>query len=144
MRSFIHRGLPVFVGLLADYRDAFGGEGKGFFHFLRTNSKVRTMAFDGSEGGQISLSLGAEMTAAYRSSEPNARKGHFYGREILRRLLDQQGCEGIRIYYGIDAEGNKELVLVGADSHENDMLDLVADVSTPCPNRCGIANKLNS
>ncbi|MCR9171936.1 MAG: hypothetical protein NXI10_05560 [bacterium] len=102
------------------------------------------MAFDGTEGGQITLEQGADLTANYRAANPNERLGNFYGKEILEELLAQEGCKGIRMYYGQDADGNKELVLVGADSDENDILDLVVDLSQPCPNRCGKANDLNS
>jgi hypothetical protein len=62
----------------------------------------------------------------------------------LQELLDQEGCMGIRMYYGLDEHGKKELVLVGADADQNDMTELVADLSMPCPSICGVANALNS
>ncbi|MFT6500816.1 MAG: hypothetical protein ACJASQ_000926 [Crocinitomicaceae bacterium] len=102
------------------------------------------MAFNGTEGAQISLSTGSALTAEYRAQNPGETKGHFYGKDILNDLLDQSGCMGIRIYYGIDGDGNKELVLVGADQEECDLTDLVVDVSSPCPNRCSKENDLNS
>lgn len=101
------------------------------------------MAFDGNEGAPISVSRGAELTKNYRSANPGARKGHFFGREILLQILAQEDCMGIRMYYGQDADGQKELVIVGADASENDMLNLVADISSPCP-PCGGLNALNS
>lgn len=102
------------------------------------------MSFDGTEGGAITLPQGAALTAEYRRLNPGARKGHFFGKDILQDLLKQSGCMGIRIYYGIDVDGNKELVLVGADADTDDLTDLVADLSIPCPNMCGGANALNS
>ena len=51
---------------------------------------------------------------------------------------------GIRIYYGVNSDEEKELVLVGANANEDDMTELVADLSCPCPNRCGKSNDLNS
>lgn len=102
------------------------------------------MAFDGSEGAEITLSEGADLTSKYRDSNPNQTKGHFFGKDILNQLLNQEGCMGIRMYYGIDDKGKKELVIVGADANENDMTELVADLSMPCPSRCGNANPLNS
>ena len=101
------------------------------------------MAFNGTEGGEITLELGADMTAEYRDLNPNERKAHFYGKDILNDLLDQEGCMGIRIYFGIDSDGNKELVLVGADANENDMTELVVDISSPCPNLCDKNSPLN-
>jgi len=102
------------------------------------------MSFDGSEGGQITLAAGAALTAEYRRKNPGATKGHFFGKDILQDILDQSGCMGIRMYYGLDGDGNKELVLVGADADENDMTALVADLSMPCPGVCGNSNSLNS
>ncbi|XOV66988.1 MAG: hypothetical protein ACFHU9_15285 [Fluviicola sp.] len=102
------------------------------------------MSFDGTEGGSISLSAGAALTKEYRKQNPGATKGHFFGKDILHDLLNQSGCMGIRMYYGLDEDGNKELVLVGADADENDLTALVADLSMPCPGVCGNANVLNS
>lgn len=102
------------------------------------------MAFDGSEGGPISLEAGAAMTASYRDENPDGRKGHFFGKDILNEILDQDDCMGIRIYYGLNDDGEQELVIVGADANEDDMTDLVADLSAPCPPKCGKNNKLNS
>ena len=101
------------------------------------------MSYNGKEGGAISIETGSEMTANYRRNNPNEILGHFYGRDILKQILDQEGCMGIRMYYAEDADGKKELVLVGADSSEDDMLDLIADVSCQCP-PCGTPNNLNS
>lgn len=102
------------------------------------------MAFNGTEGGAITLQTGADLTAKYRRENPSETKGHFFGKDILNELLTQSGCMGIRMYYGIGASGQKELVLVGADADENDMLELVADLSLPCPGLCGNSNVLNS
>lgn len=101
------------------------------------------MSFDGTEGAAIPLKTGGEMTAKYRGNNPGDRKGHFFGKDILRQILTQEGCMGIRMYYAENADGEKELVIVGADANENDMLDLVVDVSRPCP-PCGGGNPLNS
>lgn len=102
------------------------------------------MAFDGSEGGQIPLSDGEDMTARYRDQFPDELKGHFFGKDILNDILNQEGCMGIRMYYGIDKRGEKALVIVGADADQNDMTELVADISLPCPSLCGNSNGLNS
>jgi hypothetical protein len=102
------------------------------------------MAFNGREGGQITLEQGADLTGKYRDENPNQRIAHFFGKDILEEILAQSGCEGIRMYYGIDENGNKELVLVGADSKENDMTEFVVDLSNPCPPTCSKPNPLNS
>lgn len=102
------------------------------------------MAFDGTEGAQITLAEGAALTATFRSRNLGATHGQFYGKDILKQILDQDDCMGIRIYLGLDSNGNHELVLVGANSEENDLLDLVAENGVGCPPRCGKQNSLNS
>ena len=102
------------------------------------------MAFDGTEGGQISLETAATLTANYRSENPNSTIAHFFGRDILNQLLEQSECVGVRVYYGMSDDGQQELVLVGVDSDENDILDLIADLSMPCPKTCSTPNPLNS
>lgn len=102
------------------------------------------MPFNGKEGGEITLSSASAMTSEYRRKNPDSTLAHYFGRDIMQRILDQEGCMGIRIYYGVDEDGNKQLVLVGADSDQNDMTDLVADLNHPCPDTCSNANALNS
>jgi hypothetical protein len=107
------------------------------------------MAFNGTEGGIITLADGSAMTAAYRKQKKRTDKnGHFFGRDILQNILDQEGCVGIRMYYGLREDKKddmtQELIIVGTDRDENDILDIIGDISVPCPNMCGKANPLNS
>lgn len=102
------------------------------------------MAFDGNEGGQITLAEGAALTKAYRDKNPNAIKARFFGREKIEQILAQTDCKGLRLYFGCGTDGTPELVMVGADSDENDMLNVIIDVSKPCPPRCSSQNLLNS
>lgn len=102
------------------------------------------MAFDGNEGGFISLTDGADMTSRYRDNNPGEIIAHFFGKNKLQDLLDQEGAMGIRMYYGINEDGVKQLVLVAADEEQNDMTSLVLDLNHPCPNWCSEKNALNS
>lgn len=102
------------------------------------------MAFNGNEGGIITLQEGAAMTGKYRDENPNEIIAHFFGNDKLKQLMTQEGAVGLRMYYGIDEHGEKQLVLVAADADQNDLLDLVLDLSHPCPNWCSAPNPLNS
>jgi hypothetical protein len=103
------------------------------------------MSFTGSEGAPIALTTAADWTAAYRSANPGTTIAHFFGDKIIQDILAQEGCVGIRMYYGIDTDGASQLILVGADSEEKDLVEgIVADYSCPCPNMCGSSNALNS
>ena len=101
------------------------------------------MAFDGTEGGEITLQTAVDMCAEYRRLNSGATKAHFFGKDILNDILDQEGCVGIRMYYGIDSDDQKQLVLVGVDSDEKDMTALVADLSKLCPTYCDTSSPLN-
>ncbi|MCU0421967.1 MAG: hypothetical protein MUC81_04070 [Bacteroidia bacterium] len=102
------------------------------------------MTFNGTEGAPIDITEASTLTTNYRNANPNGIKAFFMGRDILLDILNQQGCMGIRVYYGLDNAGAQKLVFVGADANGDDMLGLIADKGRPCPEDCGKANSLNS
>jgi hypothetical protein len=104
------------------------------------------MTFTGNEGAVITLAEGAEMTANYRATiNLGETIGHAVGKNLFNSILDQSGCVGIRIYYALDENDEKQLVLVGVDSDGNDMASgVIVDKSISCPTRCSFKNPLNS
>ena len=44
------------------------------------------MAFNGSEGGTITLAAGAVLTAAFRNNFPTQIKGRFFGKDKLNQI----------------------------------------------------------
>lgn len=102
------------------------------------------MAFDGTEGERITLAEGAALTAEYRRQNQGDILGQFIGKDLINEILAQSDCMGIRIYYGINSNGEKQLVVVGADSNEDDMLDIIADKMNASPPFTGASNNLNS
>lgn len=104
------------------------------------------MSFTGNEDHDITLAEASVMTKNYRDLQttPGARLGGFFGAKKLLRILSQPDCVGIRYYYGLDANGEKTLILVGCDENENDIENgEIAEFSKPCPPRCGVST-LNS
>lgn len=104
------------------------------------------MSFTGSEDHTISLAEASKLTKNYREKAgAEAIKAGFFGKETLLRILDQDGCVGIRFYYGEEDAGTPVMVLVGANSDGNDLIDgEIAERSVPCPPHCGGGNALNS
>jgi hypothetical protein len=101
------------------------------------------MSFNGDESESVTLSNAATWTAAFRSANPNAIKGHFFGKNKINDILNQSGCVGIRIYNGID-NGTPVLILVGVTSNENDMTSgTIIERAVLCPPYCGTGNSLN-
>jgi len=102
------------------------------------------MSFNGNEGMQITLQQGAALTKNFRTSS-ETRIAVFYGVNKLQDILSQQGCMGIRFYFARDAQGRIQLVLVGADANENDMISgIIVDSGTGCPEECSSSNPLNT
>ncbi|GGF19700.1 hypothetical protein [Hymenobacter cavernae] len=130
------------------------------------------MAFIGTEGESIDHKLAGQWTRNYREANPGEIQGHFFGHTILGSILMQKGCVGIRMYYALDDNQERHLVLVGVDVNGNDLLngptvadgeeDVPADRQTssrsmdlatsflvgndgrPCPPYSSIDNVLNS
>lgn len=97
------------------------------------------MSFTGNENHDITLVEATAWTANYRKQAPtNSTNAHFFGKDAIQAILDQTNCVGIRIYYALDPEGRQQLIVVGADAHENDLYEgRLAERSFPCPPTCG-------
>jgi hypothetical protein len=104
------------------------------------------MSFNGSEGAFITLDEGSVMTANYRSTIQSGEViAQFIGKDLIQDILAQNDCVGIRFYYAVDENGSKNLVCVGVDQNENDLIDgLIADRFNSCPPKCSKRNPLNS
>jgi hypothetical protein len=110
--------------------------------------KRKIMSFNGDEGSFISLNDAADLTANFRNTYSTAIKGNFIGKNKINDLLAQTGAKGLRIYNGITAMGAGTIVVVAADSSQDDILDaidpMILDSAVPCPTACGASNDLNS
>ena len=111
------------------------------------------MSFTGKEGSPISLETAKKWTKNYQEQEQAAHpekkviKAHFFGQDNIRKLLDESGSMGLRIYYALDDEGEKKLVLVSAKADMDDLLpdvekeideggDIILEWSVQCPPYC--------
>jgi len=104
------------------------------------------MAFNGNEGSVVTLTEASGWTSNYRKTIPSGEIiAQFVGINQLMKILDQEGCIGIRFYYGIGDDGKKNLIAVGATSDENDMFDgVILERMITCPITCSKKNLLNS
>jgi hypothetical protein len=104
------------------------------------------MSFDGNEGEVVTLQEAAIWTANYRKTIVEGETiAHFIGKEKLKLILDQEDCVGVRIYYGLDENGENNLVFVGADKNENDLVNgVILEYAKKCPPACSDKNSLNS
>jgi hypothetical protein len=104
------------------------------------------MSFNGDEGSVVTLDEASGWTANYRNTIPDGEIiAQFVGRDKLLEILNQEGCMGIRFYYGIGDDGKKNLIAVGATSDEDDMVEgVILEKFLQCPPRCPKRNSLNS
>ncbi len=100
----------------------------------------------GNEDHEFPLSTASQWTANYRNSvTPGTTIAHCFGKGYIEQIFAQEGCVGMRIYYALDGNGQKQLIIVGVDENGNDLYNgLIAERSQMCPTYCSAANLLNS
>jgi hypothetical protein len=64
---------------------------------METNE--RTAPVTGNEGAEIDIKIAAEWTKNYRDRHPGQTISQFFGVELIKKIIEQPGCLGIRIYY---------------------------------------------
>lgn len=106
--------------------------------------------FTGNEDQEITLTEGSSLTANFRSwltetESEDPTIGEYHSKKLLLDILNQEGCVGIRSYYGMDNDGNRKLVIVGVLANEDDIVEgVLGDRSFRCPPHTGSSNSLNS
>lgn len=123
--------------------------------------------FNKDAGTFISLMKGAKMTQAFRIDQIDRKKhknfivANFFGSNKLEKLLSHPDSIGLRIYYGLDIDGDgkrdKKFVIVAVDKDGNDIIpktmanmdkdspeDEILDGGLQCPFDCPKDNPLNS
>jgi hypothetical protein len=106
------------------------------------------MSFDPLSEHEISFEAASLLTYHYRESmQEGMHKGGYFSGASIKKILDQEGCVGIRIYYGLDRDEEQELVIVGVDENGNDQIGerfCCLDDYQPCPAVCSENNILNN
>ena len=100
-------------------------------------------------GEFISKSDYLKLTESYRRSDNFLKAENnekllavSFGREKIDSLLAQDGCEGVRIYFGeeeIKGKKQNRLIIVGMDKKGNDLKKKhhkILDRGWPCPDNC--------
>ncbi|MGX5819159.1 hypothetical protein ACWKWU_13230 [Chitinophaga lutea] len=123
--------------------------------------------FGKDSGKFLSLVQGAKLTKAYRFDQTDRKKhtdpilSAFFGVEKINALLNKPGATGLRIYYGLDVDGDgkrdKKFLLTACDASGNDILpstdhtlakdapaEEILGTDIYCPYDCPKANALNS
>lgn len=96
------------------------------------------MVFNGKEEHQITLDEAIKLIQNYKNKQSNSEiKAHYFGKDALLKLLEQDGCVGIRIYYAAQDDGTPELVMVGVNENGKDLTSgVILERNWPCPPYC--------
>jgi len=100
--------------------------------------------YSGHENHLITLAEGVELTKAFRvSTTSDAALAHYSGKDAFEKILAQDGCVGVRLYYGKRKDGSPTLVAVGVDQNGNDITKgVLADKMPSCPPFCAKDSEL--
>ncbi|MFZ4680080.1 MAG: hypothetical protein ACOYLP_07930 [Flavobacterium sp.] len=97
------------------------------------------MNLDPTTGSIISEEEAKKIITLFAEKFPKQTVSSFIGSDNVKKILEQEGCIGIRIYNGYDEEAQKiSLVLVGVDKEEQDILEygIIYDRMATCPPFC--------
>jgi hypothetical protein len=90
---------------------------------------------------RITLRTAQQLITRYRVFA--SEQGGAFSRQAVERLLDQKGCTGLRIYYGMHDDGSPAPVLVGVDPKGNDLSQgIILEEHLPCPPFCAVRSAL--
>lgn len=114
----------------------------------------------------ISLSEAIAMTSLYRQEREGILMSNYrnqnilpiaegFGRSAFDSLLAQNGCAGLRIYYGMTEDLKVHAIIVATDANGHDLLassnqltseeeDVIIERSNRCPEICDSSSPLNS
>jgi hypothetical protein len=114
----------------------------------------------------ISLSAAKALIGKYKNQKKNLLNSTLqaddvlpdcetFDRDAFDALLKQDGCTRVRIYFGMDEKNRVNLVIVGVDADDNDMVpqqtrsleedtSVIIEDGLRCPEMCPPSSPLNS
>ena len=63
---------------------------------------------------------------------------HYFGKDVVEKIMKQPGCAGVRVYYSKKTNAKSGFMFVGVDKNGKDLLPIVlAGPTNLCPPFCG-------
>ena len=87
----------------------------------------------------ISLNDAKTMTHAWQDSTygSSSKKAVKFDADDVQSILDEDGCEDMRVYFALNGDDDLTAVLVGVDSNNSDLTSgPIIDFGTICPPNC--------
>ena len=94
--------------------------------------------FKGNEPHEVSAEQGKGYIRAWRGQNQAARvRAHFFGRDVLVKMLAEPNVVGLRFHHARGAKGDETLVITGVDADGDDLWQgTIAQQAMPCPPYC--------
>ena len=98
--------------------------------------------FKGNEPHEVPPERGKSYIRTWLAAHPNTPiRAHFFGRQVLMKLLREPGVVGLRFHHAQSEQGAETLVITGVDSDGKDLWEgTVAEQALPCPPLCSDAD----
>lgn len=96
------------------------------------------LLFTGQEQHQIDTQTAMKYIGNFHATEKGwGLTAGYMGRNIFEKILEQEGCVGIRIYNAKMDNGSLTYVIVGVDGNGNDIISgVLGEEIGPCPPLC--------
>ncbi len=102
-----------------------------------TIPETSEVMFTGTENHEISLKDAEKMIMAYADKNPDGPWAWTFGRKAVDHILAQEGSVALRIFGGINSEGQFSLVLIGVTPDGRSMSSgAMRNFPYPCPPYC--------
>jgi len=93
--------------------------------------------FDRTVGSPISREECKKLTDHYAKRFPHETKFAIFGRDAIEKLLSEfKGCEGIKITFGANEEGQIKPILSAVDANAATIAKSELNASVLCPPHC--------
>jgi len=91
-------------------------------------------------GQSTSLRDAAALTIAHQISvSSDAVLAHYFGKDIVDKIMKQPGCVSVRAYYSKRTDGKSGFLFIGVDKNGKDLAPTVLAGPAPqCPPYCGV------
>ncbi len=94
---------------------------------------------------QIGMTEARELIGRWKRTNPDQKSSAAVTRVALDRILAQDGCSGVRMYFALLPDMTMTLVAVGVDEFGNDMDEgELAEKLFQCPPFCPMDSALDS
>jgi len=93
----------------------------------------------------IELEAARDLINRHKRQNTTGRTSVVTTRVPLDRMLAQEGCVGVRMYFAMNPDGTPTIVMVGVDKDFNDLdQGVISDRMFPCPDWCPMNSMLDS